>query len=154
MDISTKASPNPACFQSDNRKMNDQNMNIDPNQFSPPAPNIDGRLGNLLDGLLTAITGSSNAYADDLPSQTAPESQPPQATSRYTGNACDSEGAVKSIAENGLAAGAGGLVLGTVSGLAAGGPIGAVVGAAAAGAAGGMLTGTVGGGALHQLGCN
>ena len=110
MDFSTKSPSNLARFQTDNVKMNDRNVNVDPSQFSPQAPNIDGRIGNLLDGLLIAITGSSNAYADDVSSQTAPESQPPQATSRYTGNTCDFDGAVKSIAENGLAAGAGGLV--------------------------------------------
>jgi hypothetical protein len=154
MDISIKSLSNQARFQSDNGQMNERKVNVDHSKFFPQAPNIDGRIGDLLDGLLTTITGSSNAYADDTPSQATPESKPPQAPSRYTGNTCDSNGAVKSIAENGLAGGAGGLVLGTVTGFAGGGPFGAIIGAAAVGAAGGMLTGTVGGGTLHQLGCN
>lgn len=155
MDISTKTTSNAARFQPDHWQMNDRKTDVSQVLFPSEHPDVDEHVGKLLDGVLSTITGSSVAYADDaVPPQMPPETPPQQATSRYTGNTCDSDGAVKSIAENGLAAGAGGLVLGTVSGLAAGGPVGAVVGAAAAGAAGGMLTGTVGGGTLHQLGCN
>ena len=155
MDVSTKAAATPTQFQYDNWVNDNQPMNASHAAFPPQPPKVDESVGKLLDGVLSAITGSSVAYADDnVSAQTPSEMPPPQTTSRYTGNTCDSDGAVKSIAENGLAGGAGGLVLGTISGLAAGGPVGAVVGAAVAGTAGGMLTGTVGGGTLHQLGCN